>query len=99
MAWVNPRIAQRVARQKGVKLAVRAQRDRIANEAKALFAAHDNPGGHRITVSSGKTDGFVNLEGPAPLSVELGHWQDTSEGPEFVEGLHVLGRAVGQATE
>lgn len=96
MAWVDPRIARKMARDKGVRLAVRAERDRIAAAAEGYFASHDNPGGHRITTSNGRVDAFINLDGPAPLSVEFGHWQKTKDGHEFVEGLHVLGRAIAQ---
>jgi len=99
MAWVNPNIDRIMSRDKGVRTAVRAKRDEIARVAEGLFASHDNPGGHEITTDDGRTDAFVSLEGRAPLSVEFGHWQETKNGREFVDGLHVLGRAVGQATE
>ena len=96
MAWVDPKIGRKMARDKGVRGAVRAERDKIADTARGLFASHDNPGGHRITTSNGRVDAYVNLDGPAPLSVEFGHWQDTKDGRQFVDGLHVLGRAVAQ---
>ena len=97
MATVNPRIGRIMSRDKGVRTAVRAERDRIAATAEGFFASHDNPGGHKITTSNGRVDAFVSLDGPAPLSVEFGHWQKTKGGREFVEGLHVLGRAVASA--
>ena len=78
MAWVDPRIADKMARDKGIKEAVRAERDRIAAVAEGFFAPHDNPGGHKITTSNGtKTDAFVNLDGPAPLAVDLGDCQES----------------------
>lgn len=98
MATVNPNIGRIMARDKGVRAAVRAKRDEIAAAADGFFAEHDNPGGHKITKTNGRVDAFVNLDGPAPLSVEFGHWQDTKEGPEFVEGLHILTRAVAAVT-
>lgn len=99
MAWVNPNIDRIMARDKGVRAAVRGKRDQVAGIAEGLFASHDNPGGHEITTSNGRVDAFVSLEGPAPLSVEFGHWQETKNGREFVEGLHILGRAVAQVSE
>lgn len=100
MVFVDPHIAKTIAHMEGVREAVMAQRDKIAARAEALFAAHDNPGGHEITTTDhglgfGDLDGFVNLEGPAPLSVEFGHW--TPDRKTHVEGLHILGRAIGQA--
>lgn len=110
MVFVDPNIAKTVAHMEGVREAVMAERDRIAARAEALFAPHDNPGGHEITktdpVGTG-IDALVNLEGPAPLSVEFGHWTKPAKGARatrhggeettFVEGLHILGRAIGQA--
>lgn len=101
MATVKTNIDSLVAHVPEVKAAVRSERDKIAEIAKGLFAPHDNPGGHKITTSNGTTDAFVNLDGPAPLSVEFGHFarrcaHDT-EIPDFVEGLHILGRAIGEA--
>ena len=75
----------------GVHAAVRARRDVIAAQAKALFAPHDNPGGHRITKTLARYDGYVWLEGEVPGAVEFGHF--TEDGTRFVPGLHVIGRA------
>lgn len=86
-----------VAHLAGVKGAVWAETLSIGREAEALFAAHDRPGGHEVGTAKGRLDGFVFLEGPAPLSVEFGHWAHRGEHPQgppvFVEGLHILGRA------
>lgn len=95
MATVNPRIAAIVAHMPGMVEAVRAERDRVASIAEALFAAHDNPGRHEITKQDEDPDALVSLDGPAPAAVELGHW--TPDRTKFVDGLHVLGRAVGEA--
>ena len=99
MAFVDPKIAKTVAHLAGVRVAVLAERDKIAGVAEGLFASHDNPGGHEITTSEphdfGALDAFVSLEGPAPLSVEFGHW--TPDHKQHVEGLHILGRTVAQA--
>jgi hypothetical protein len=109
MVWVDPKIAAKVAHFPEVKAAVRVERDKVAGIARGLFASHDNPGGHEITTQDDHLDALVSLEGPAPLSVEFGHWASRdergrfvkiSEGRprEFVEGLHILGRAVAQET-
>lgn len=97
MVYVDPRVAEKVAKMTGVHEAVKVKRDEIAAVARGLFASHDRPGGHEITTTDGRrTDAFVNLVGPAPLAVELGHW--TPDHKRHVDGLHVLGRAIGQAS-
>ncbi|MGO1562614.1 MAG: DUF5403 family protein [Actinomycetaceae bacterium] len=75
----------------GVQAAVRGERDEIARRARSLFAAHDRPGGHRITTSTSPPDASVWLEGPAPRAVEFGHF--TPSGDKYVDGLHILARA------
>lgn len=101
VATVNPNIARKVSRMPGVRAAVRGERDKLAGVAEGLFASHDHPGGHRITKQNGRTDAFVSLDGPAPLSVEFGHWTDAKKPADrrFVEGLHVLTKAIAQAAE
>ena len=97
MAWVNPRIAQIVAQQPEVVAAVRKVRDEVAETAEALFASHDRPGRHEITTQDEKIDSLVSLDGPAPAAVEFGHWAGKGANHRFVEGLHILGRAVAEA--
>jgi hypothetical protein len=60
----------------------------IASAAQARLARHRKTGEHQITRTQGKVDHFVNLEGPASLSVEVGH---ITKSGKFVEGLHILG--------
>lgn len=97
MATVYRNIADSVAHMAGVTGAVRVQRDKLAGVAVGLFASHDNPGGHAITTEDGgDTDALFSLEGPAPAAVEFGHW--TPDHKRHVEGLHILGRTVAQAT-
>lgn len=95
MAWVDPNIAAEMAHAPEIHTAVLLQRDEIATAAKGLFAAHNNPGGHEIATIDEPVDALVSLEGPAPLSVEFGHWTPNHE--THVEGLHILSRAVAQA--
>ena len=96
MAWVNPRISSIIAHDPGVTAAVRDVRDKVAGVAEGLFAPHDRPGRHEITKQDEKVDALVSLEGPAPVAVELGHWSGTGAKRTYVEGLHILGRAVAQ---
>jgi hypothetical protein len=64
-----------------------------AGQSKALLAGHRDTGAAEITVTRGETDSFVNLDDPAALSIEFGHWvkgkyeRDT---PQFVPGIYVL---------
>ena len=81
-----------LARLPGVQAAVSDVQDRIYRRARANFASHDRPGGHRIKNGRpNRYDRAVYLVGPAPASVEFGHF--TVSGDGYVEGLHVLGRA------
>lgn len=69
----------------------------ILGRARANLAKHKKTGEHRITQTKGKVDHFVNLEGPAALSVEEGHFvggQYKGDEPKFVDGLHILRDAV-----
>lgn len=91
MASSNPAFSRRLASLPSVRRAVRAERDEIASRARTLFAPHDRPEGHRITTSNGAVDAYVWLEGPAPRSVEFGHF--TPKGDKYIDGLHVLARA------
>lgn len=82
-----------------VQAAVVGERDVIARRARQIFAAHDRPGGHRITTSTRRPDAFVWLTGPAPRSLEFGHFTPTPADPGddwvpgWVPGLHILSRA------
>lgn len=71
----------------------------ILIRARALLDRHRKSGEHKITQTKGKVDHFVNLEGPAALSVEEGHFVNIGDYAvgEFVEGLHVLRDALGSA--
>lgn len=88
---------RKLARIGSVRRAVRSVRDDIKAKAEALFAPHDRPGGHEITKSDGAVDAYVSLVGPAPASVEFGHFtpigEDEDAEPTYVEGLHIMGRA------
>jgi len=69
----------------------------ILIRARANLARHTKTGEHKVTQTKGKVDHFVNLEGPAAMSVEEGHFVNIGdyEVGEFVEGLHVLRDAIG----
>lgn len=84
-----------VARMKPVRAVVRLEAAEVGTRADGLFAEHNRPGGHEIKVAHGRVDSEVVMTGPAPLSVEYGHFMgDRRLGVRrFVEGLHILGRA------
>lgn len=69
----------------------------IMLRARANLSRHRKTGEHKITQTKGKVDHFVNLEGPAAVSVEEGHFTNAGDYAvgEFVEGLHVLRDAIG----
>lgn len=61
--------------------------------ARARLSAHTKSGAHKVTQTKGKVDHFVNLEGPAALSLEVGHWVGGAyegEDAQYVEGLRIL---------
>ena len=95
MSFVDPKVADLVAHMPEVHAAVILERDKMAVVAEGLFAIHDRPGRHEITKTDEKVDALVSLEGPAPLSVEFGHW--TADHKTRVDGLHILGRAIAAA--
>lgn len=95
----DKRTRARLARMPGVQAAVKANGDAVEARAKTLFAKHDRPGGHRIGSRKRGVDRLVYLAGPAPMSVEYGHFTaapdspDADWSPTYVEGLHVMGKS------
>ena len=95
----DKRTRARLARLPGVQAAVKKNGDLVEERAKTLFAQHDRPGGHRIGSRKRGTDRLVFLSGPAPMSVEYGHFTRAPANPADdwtptrVEGLHIMGRA------
>lgn len=67
----------------------------IGARAEGILSAHHKTGEHQITVTDGKTDAKVNLEGPAALSVEVGHFAGYKGERKYVEGIHALRDAAG----
>lgn len=90
------------------RLAAYAARDAVADaardlatQAEATLATHRRTGNASISVTQGRLDAFVNLDDPAALSIEVGHytWPGRADsaamavtGRRYVPGLHVLGR-------
>lgn len=91
MVWVDPDIAAKVAKLPEVHLEIVALRDRMAAIAEADFASHDHPGRHELTKQDERIDALLSLDGPAPMSVEFGHWSRGHK--KYVEGLHIIGKA------
>lgn len=95
----DKRMHKKLAMMPSVQAAVKANGDAVEGRAKALFAAHDRPGGHRIRSRKRGPDRLVYMSGPAPLSVEYGHFTATPASPDadwsptYVEGLHIMGKA------
>lgn len=70
----------------------------ILNKARANLARHKKTGSHKVTQTKGKVDHYVNLEGPAALSLEEGHFVKgayESTEPTYVPGLNILKDAIG----
>lgn len=74
--------------------------DEIKGIAEGRLAAHRKTGSHQVSVSHGDVDSFVNLDGPAVLSVEFGHWvkgKYERSTPKKVPGLYIITGAAGLA--
>jgi hypothetical protein len=82
----------------GVKDAVKDEAQEIGHRADARLAAHRYSGAADVNVTSGGVDSFVNLEDPAALSIEFGHWvkgKYETETPKYVPGLYIITGAAG----
>lgn len=78
----------------GVRAKIEATTAATAARAEANLAAHYDEGDHSISWEMGDADGYVTMEGPAALSVELGHH---GFGGRYVEGTRILRDALGGA--
>jgi hypothetical protein len=85
-----------LAREPGVRQAVRDQAEEIGRKAEARLSGHTHDGDSQITVTHGKTDSFVSLDDSrgqsAAMAIELGH---TAPNGTYVPGLYVLASASG----
>lgn len=66
----------------------------ITVRARARLSRHRKTGTHKITQTKGRVDHYVNLEGPASISIEEGHFLsgffENTESIRWVDGLHIL---------
>lgn len=81
-----------VARTADVDAALRRQAAVIASSAQAELSRHRKTGEHHIERTKGLVDHYVNLVGPAALSVEEGWLTDDLT---LVPGLHIMRKAGG----
>lgn len=65
--------------------------------AEAKLARHRKTGAHSVGVETGDLDRYLYLEGPAAMSVELGHDVVTEDGEVVgdAEGLYIISDAIG----
>ena len=100
----------RLINQKAMNIVVSHHRDvqseldsvqrRVHGNASRRLAMHRHAGQASVTMTDGGVDRFVNLEDPAALSIEFGHWvkgKFETDTPKFVPGLYILGTAAGTA--
>lgn len=94
MATVRRDLDRRLARQKGVKAAVRKLADDILAAARSRAQGHRSTGtlADSLTVAHGRTDSRVVADDPLAAAKEYGH-VDADTG-RTVPGTHVLGGAV-----
>lgn len=90
-------VNQIVSHLPGVKKAVHTTGREGEARAKAAFAQHDQPGGHRVVGETQDTDYVISLEGPVPHIVEYGRHGYTrqSDGAKIgpMQGLYIIHRA------
>lgn len=80
-----------VARQKGVRAAVRVKGEEIYALASGRLAAHRQEYEAKLEIRSGRTDTVINFIDPAVLSIEFGHFAGGGEGARtWVEGIHIF---------
>lgn len=82
----------------GVKASVRAEAEEVHAKAEARLARHRNTGAADVSVSQGDVDSFVNLDDPAALSIEFGHFvkgKYEDDTPKYVHGLYIITGAAG----
>lgn len=89
-----------VSHLENVKAEVDSEARKIGTKARARLASHRKTGQAKVTVSHGEVDSFVNLEDPAALSIEFGHFVkgrfgDEDGEPKYVPGLYIVTGAAG----
>lgn len=70
----------------------------VGVKAEAKLASHKKTGRAEVTVTEGDVDAFVNLDDPAAMSIEFGHFvKGKFEGdePKYVGGLYIITGAAG----
>jgi hypothetical protein len=80
------------------KEACATKADEVKGVAEGRLAAHRKSGEHQVTITHGDVDSFVNLEGPAAMSVEFGHMvkgKYERSTPKKVAGLYIITGAAG----
>jgi len=97
MAFVYKDAAEKLAHLDGVTAAVVEAAGPTLRRARQLLAEHTSDGDgehHEVQLRLGeRTDAFVDLVGPAPVALEIGH---VSKNGKAVDGLHILKRALGE---
>jgi hypothetical protein len=76
-----------VARGEECQAALYRQARVMQSVAQARLSRHRKTGQHRIFLSKGRIDHFVNLAGPAAMAIEEGHHAPDGT---FVRGLRIL---------
>ena len=86
----EPDVDSRMSRAVEVRTELDRQQSRIAQRARSNLAGVRDTGAHHIATRRGAVDRYVQLEGPAPLSIEAGHYTRTGT---YVPGHHILSNA------
>lgn len=99
--YQDKRVNRIVSHLPGVRAAVADAALDIGVEAEARLLSHrdyTNATNHQIEVEQGRVDSYVYLTGPAPMSVEFGHWVEGKYkpfAPTYVPGLYIISQAAG----
>jgi hypothetical protein len=96
--WTDRDFGKNLSKDDRVQRALREHAKKVARTAKALLAPHRDTGAHKVEYVGhasiheyGHIDHYVELTGPAPISVEFGH---RTENGRWVHGLYIMTRAL-----
>ena len=81
-----------------VQASITAETEEAVSRGTARLASHRDTGNAEVNSTYGETDGFVNLDDAAAMSIEFGHFvkgKYERDEPKFVPGLYIISEATG----
>lgn len=98
LTWTTRDFSKNMAKMDKVQDALADHAKKVQRAAEALLAVHRDTGAHKVdyvgnssVYEYGHIDHYVELTGPAPISVEFGH---RTKNGKWVQGLYIMTRAM-----